>query len=90
MLLRGQPICVLALFHGVLLFRVYSVDECCEFKGFDVLLSPIFFRFWKERRERKWAQDHFSSLSRRLKKMRAEYGFVYCDLDLIEIIFNTD
>ena len=52
---------MLALFHGVSLFRVYSVDECCEFKGFDVLLSPIFFRFWKERRERKWAQDHFSS-----------------------------
>ena len=30
-------------------------------------------------------------LSRRLKKMkRAEYGFVYCDWDLIEILFNTD
>ena len=33
---------VLALFFGVLSFHVISVDESCEFKSFDVLLSPIF------------------------------------------------
>ena len=33
---------VLALFFGVLSFHVFSVDESCEFKSFDVLLSPIF------------------------------------------------
>ena len=33
---------VLALFFGVLSFHVFSVDESCEFKSFDVLLSAIF------------------------------------------------